>query len=304
MLFLLFVFASAQYIADEAFIQEINSKHPTWEAGVNEIFRNVKWSDAKKYLGLRYRPEWYLSLPERLATPDFNAPESFDARTEWPGEIIGIRDQAQCGSCWAFGATEALSDRFNIRDKPSSQIILSPQQLVSCDHSSYGCQGGYPDKAFDYMRDTGVVLDICYPYTSGGGVTGQCKIGKPGDACPSGTGVQKFYHAEDSYRLTGEAAMMEDMMTYGPLEVGFRVYQDFYNYKKGVYHHISGMQVGGHAVKALGWGVDKGTKYWICANSWGTKWAQLDGYFWIQKGIDECGIETWFTVAGKAGRIQ
>ena len=58
-------------------------------------------------------------------------PEEHDARTQWPGKIHEIRDQASCGSCWAFGATEALSDRFNI--KHNHEVILSPQDMVSCD---------------------------------------------------------------------------------------------------------------------------------------------------------------------------
>jgi len=73
------------------------------------------------------------------------------------------------------------------------------------------------------------------------------------------------------------------------METGFEVYHDFFNYKSGVYHHVSGkLLAGGHAVKILGWGQENGTDYWICANSWGPTWGE-EGFFRIQMG--ECGID-------------
>ncbi|KAG2378426.1 hypothetical protein C9374_008313, partial [Naegleria lovaniensis] len=62
-------------------------------------------------------------------------------------------------------------------------------------------------------------------------------------------------------------------------------------YKSGVYHHVSGGLVGGHAIKIVGWGVDSESRkpYWICANSWGPSWG-IDGFFWILRGVEECGI--------------
>lgn len=58
------------------------------------------------------------------------------------------------------------------------------------------------------------------------------------------------------------------------METGFTVYGDFFNYKSGIYKHVSGNMAGGHAVKILGWGQENDTKYWICANSWGTSWGE------------------------------
>lgn len=83
--------------------------------------------------------------------------ESFDARKAWPEMIHEIRDQGQCGSCWAFGATEALSDRLAIRRIVNT--VLSPQQLVSCDFGNFGCEGGYLGAAWSYMHSEGVMTD-------------------------------------------------------------------------------------------------------------------------------------------------
>jgi len=73
------------------------------------------------------------------------------------------------------------------------------------------------------------------------------------------------------------------------METSFNVYSDFMNYASGIYKHTSGYLEGGHAVKILGWGVEGGVNYWICANSWGTSWGEK-GYFRIAYG--ECGIDS------------
>lgn len=83
-------------------------------------------------------------------------------------------------------------------------------------------------------------------------------------------------------------------MTNGPVEVLFFVYEDFRAYKGGVYKHTTGDLGGGHAVKMLGWGVENGEPYWLCANSWGTKFG-MDGFFKILRGVNECGIENEIT---------
>jgi cathepsin B len=80
-------------------------------------------------------------------------------------------------------------------------------------------------------------------------------------------------------------------MTNGPVEAAFTVYSDFMSYKSGVYKHTSGSVEGGHAVKILGWGVENGEDYWIVANSWSNAWG-MNGYFYILKGVNECGIES------------
>ena len=99
------------------------------------------------------------------STTNEDLPENFDPRTEKFSKCIHpIRDQAQCGSCWAFGAVETLADRFCIAGK---DVILSPQDLVSCDTNNYGCSGGYIELSWEYLSYTGAVSEACYPYTSG-----------------------------------------------------------------------------------------------------------------------------------------
>jgi len=109
------------------------------------------------------------------------------------------------------------------------------------------------------------------------------------------TGYPKSY-ADDktkgvsAYSLSGEQNIMQDLMTNGPLSVAFTVYGDFPAYKSGVYQHVSGSALGGHAVEMVGWGTDSGTPYWIIKNSWNEEWGDA-GHFKILRGKNECGIE-------------
>jgi len=78
----------------------------------------------------------------------------------------------------------------------------------------------------------------------------------------------------------------------GPVEATFEVYEDFELYKYGVYQHLKGEFEGYHAVRLLGWGVEKGVPYWLAANSWSEKWGEK-GTFKILRGEDHCKIERW-----------
>jgi cathepsin B len=265
---------------DHEIIREVN-KHKGWTAGMNKRFMNVTLAEAKKLCGTK------LDQPLNLPAASFKAydvPAAFDARQKWGAKIHPIRNQEQCGSCWAFGATEALSDRIAIQGGPS--VVLSPQQLVSCDTSNYGCEGGYLNLAWQYMQTTGVVADECYPYTSGNGANGACFT-----HCTARGATWGLHHSQTAQMFTTVADIMQEVYTNGPVEVAFSVYQDFFSYNGGVYVHRSGALAGGHAVKLIGWGVDNGQDYWLIANSWGANWG-LDGYFMILKGVNECGIES------------
>jgi cathepsin B len=117
--------------------------------------------------------------------------------------------------------------------------------------------------------------------------------------------------------VSGEAAIQTEIMTHGPVEAAFTVYEDFLAYKTGVYTHTSGQALGGHAIRILGWGVENGTPFWEVANSWNEDWGNQGtcsvnllfcfscenshmcaGYFRIARGSDECGIESG-VVAGE-----
>jgi len=273
-------------VLNDNMINEINAANGGWTAGRNARFEGMTMDEARQLLGAV--PFAAPNTHVDKSPVQINAPDSFDSRKQWPNCIHGIRDQGQCGSCWAFGAVESLEDRFCISTNGQINIVLGEQTMVSCDTTDYGCQGGYLQNAWTFLERTGVTTEACQKYVSGTGAQPPCK-----KTCDDGS-TPKYYKvkAGTSKTVSSEAAMQTNIQTNGPVEASFSVYQDFFAYKSGVYHHKSGGLAGGHAIKVLGWGIDStsGSKYWICANSWGLSWG-MQGIFWILRGTDECGIE-------------
>ncbi|KAG2375398.1 hypothetical protein C9374_010021 [Naegleria lovaniensis] len=271
-----------------------NSPKVFWKATHYPQFENMSVEDFRKRLGaVLIQPGTDDMITERhkQSTPTTYtaaAPASFDSRAKWPKCIHEIRDQEQCGSCWAFSASEVLSDRLCIATDGKTDLVLSPQYMVSCDTRNYGCDGGYLSLAWNFLVKTGIPSDSCVPYTSGNGKSN----GKCPSKCSKGQDIT-LYKAKSSKKVVGVANAENELVEYGPIQTGFTVYRDFMSYKSGVYHHVSGESLGGHAVKIVGYGVDSvsNKKYWIVANSWGTGWG-MNGYFWILKGTDECGFES------------
>jgi cathepsin B len=166
-------------------------------------------------------------------------------------------------------------------------VILSPQDLVSCDTTNYGCDGGYLDLTWEWMEQTGIASDACMPYTSGTGAVAACPT-----KCADGSAIKRYkVQTGTTVHIPDAPSMQTEIMTNGPIQVAFEVYQDFMSYKTGVYKHTTGSLLGGHAVKAIGWGVENGTPYWLIANSWNTNWGD-QGFFKIVRGTNECGIES------------
>jgi cathepsin B len=256
-----------------------NDPTSTWIAGESEKFKNKNIDDINGLFGtkMNFRPSYF-------TFPTIGLPTSFDAREKWNKCIHPIRDQEQCGSCWAFGATEALSDRFCISSQGKINVVLSPQSLVSCDKTNDGCGGGYLDKAWEYMQENGVTTDACIPY--------QAKNTICPEKCQDGSDAKMYYVDNGSIVTFSDiGSIQQAIMTNGSVEGAFSVYEDFMSYKSGVYQHKTGRLLGGHAIKILGWGVESGNEYWLCANSWGTGWGD-EGYFKILRGVNECGIES------------
>lgn len=208
------------------------------------------------------------------------AAQAFDSRTQWPGKIGAIRDQQQCGSCWAFGASEAFADRYAIAT--GNVLVFSPEELVECDKGEFACQGGYINKANQFLVSHGIVTDSCSPYVSGAGSAPSCS-----STCHDGT-PKTYTKGKAVQSASGKTSVQNLIAASGPVETGFTVYSDFFAYKAGIYHHVTGGQEGGHAVKIIGWGNQSGTDYWVVANSWGTGWGEK-GFFNIKMG--DCGID-------------
>jgi len=278
-------------------IDYVNGVQSTWKAGHNKRFEGLTVRDIKRLCGVPLVVDEADKSPVKVFDSVIALPDSFDAREQWPqcASIGSIRDQGHCGSCWAFGAAEALTDRLCIQSKGQVKIALSTQDLTSCDTSNLGCNGGNLAPAWRYMLNTGIVSEDCYPYQMGTCKHPGCSelpTPKCNQTCKnSATFSADKHHAATEYAIArDEAQIRQEIYTNGPVEAAFTVYQDFNNYQSGVYHHVSGSAEGGHAIKIIGWGTEANTPYWLVANSWNTDWGDK-GFFKIRRGTNECGIE-------------
>lgn len=209
------------------------------------------------------------------STGDVSVPSSFDGRVTFKSCEKPVRNQLQCGSCWAFAAAETLTT--NLCALGQTDIpVLSPQDMVSCDMLNHGCNGGNLALAWFDINHVGIRSDACIPYTSGGGSVALCLP----FGC-HGTGPDTRHSCPNSSQNYGEKADIQGaVQQMGALEVAFTVYEDFMHYSGGIYKHKEGKALGGHAVKVVGWGQEGSTFYWIVQNSWGPSWGE-SGFFRI-----------------------
>ena len=214
-----------------------------------------------------------------------------------------IRDQAVCGSCYAFAPIGALEALYNIiNEDPNIDIDLSEQFIVSCSYGypymNMGCCGGNPWYTITFLLINGVPLESCFSYQAvdpWGRDALDCPFGPPSnkpikcsERCAEWQN-QVIKIGPDSFNLINDINSIKiAISTYGPVVAGFKVYEDFKDYTEGIYEYQTGEFLGLHAVSIVGYNDDPG--YWICKNSWGTDWGE-DGWFKIAYG--ECEIESF-----------
>jgi len=142
-------------------IKDVNSAKAGWTAHVNSRFAGKSFDYTRRLLGVKdVNPAVRLPVKAHTGFDASALPTSFDSRTNWPmcPSIGEIRDQSDCGSCWAFGAVEAATDRICIESKGASQPHLSAEDLTGCCTScGMGCDGGDPSAAWSWFTTTGVV---------------------------------------------------------------------------------------------------------------------------------------------------
>lgn len=263
-----------------SWVEQINSNPlSTWKAReYDPLLREMRVKSLMKKLP---KPAMNIPLRKLDYDPKQAVPDTFDARDVWGDLILPVRDQQQCGSCWAFSVTETMGDRFGIVG--NSHGVLAPQDLVSCDVLDLGCEGGSELFSWFWADYAGVTTEDCMPYTSGNGDSGVCP-----SLCTNGSTITRYYSSNSG--AVDVSNFQTELQSNGPFELTFEVYDDFMDYTSGVYQHTYGDLDGGHAVLLVGWGTENGVPYWLVQNSWGTNWG-LDGFFKIIRGTDECGIE-------------
>ena len=281
-----------------------------WVAEASPVFDGMSLADAAKRHGLKMAAPRLPPRPVELSLNDVAdeaIPASFDARQHWKQcpSVGHIRNQGQCGSCWAFAAAESFADRLCIGGGDAN-FTGGVEYVLDCDTNDQGCTGGYLDDAWEFLMKTGMPSETCVPYTHcDDPATADCKpkfllnTDPTPPACPTKCkdgSTLKRQKATSAYMVSkpGDVkGMQKEILQNGPIEVAFFVYSDFQTYTSGVYHRTASSEgpMGGHAVRILGWGTAAGEDYWLVANSWSPQWG-LKGFFKIRRGTNECGIET------------
>jgi len=223
-------------------------------------------------------------VPQNKPAPKTSTafPKVVDFRTT--GMVTPVKNQAQCGSCWAFSATETIESAWLMKYKPTHKPPLqplSPQQIVDCDTYDGGCDGGNPDTAYQYVISAGGIEPVkVYPYT---GQDGTCAFNKS-DVFTNVASWASACGWED------EATLMQNTYTYGPLSICVDA-ANWQDYTGGVMTAWQCAWVNelDHCVQAVGWNLDAATPFWLVRNSWTTQWGEA-GYIRLQYGHNTCGL--------------
>jgi len=221
--------------------------------------------------GITYMPPSHVSLPD-----------SVDWRPE--GYVTDIKNQGQCGSCWAFSTTGSLEGQHFKKD--GKLVSLSEQNLVDCSkkQGNQGCQGGLMDQGFKYIKENnGIDTEASYPYKA---ENGKCKF----NAANVGATLTGFVDV----KRESESDLQSAVATVGPISVAIDAsHTSFQLYRSGVYHSWFCSQTRlDHGVLAVGYGADGSTDYWLVKNSWGKSWG-IDGYIKMSRNRgNNCGIAT------------
>jgi len=195
-----------------------------------------------------------------------------------------VYNQEQCGSCWAFSATETVESYWALAGNQLTE--LSMEQIVDCDTSDHGCGGGMPSSAYEYIQSAGGLESYDdYPYSAGNGQAGYCQFNS-GEVVASISGGDS---------IEGEDGMYGQLSSSNGGPVSVCVDASSWQYYNGGVLQQCGDSVD-HCVQCTGYAnYGESGAYWIVRNSWGTTWGE-SGYIWVAIGQDLCGIGDYPTV--------
>lgn len=269
-------------VNDPTVISHANRNAKSWQAGKVSFFDGWTMGDVKALSGISVSPSGGAVAPCQLAeTP---VPGSFDAREKWPTCFKNpIYNMGNCTASWAVATASSLSNRFCIASPAEyGELMLSPQQLLSCDTTNRGCSGGDVDTAWIFMEKEGLVTEQCFPYQ------GDSSVG-----CGSRCSGEAPFRAASHCVVNNEAAIRREIFSNGPVVAPLFLVDDFLVYKGGLYQEMpTATQLADyrrqriiHAVKIIGWGKMQGRNYWLIENSWGDDWGE-GGYAKVVAGGD------------------
>jgi len=208
-------------------------------------------------------------------------PNVFDWRNS--GMVTPVKDQGQCGSCWAFSATETIESAWMLKHKLTNVSMkpLAPQQIVDCDSSDDGCGGGDPPTAYQYVMSAGgQETNSDYPYT---GQDGNC-------AFKSTKVYARVANWAYACQNDDESQLLQSAFTYGPTSICVDA-NSWQDYDSGILTawECAWIDMLDHCVQVVGWNLNAQTPYWSVRNSWSTDWGE-NGYIRLAYGQNTCGM--------------
>jgi C1A family cysteine protease len=260
----------------------MNSATEGFHMGLNQ-FADLTEAEFKKKLGFNSGLKRQTNVKSIASNGN---PASVDWRTS---AVTPVKDQGQCGSCWAFSTTGSVEGAYAI--STGNLTSFSEQQLVDCsknttvpDDGNQGCNGGSMDLAFEYLQTNLAELEATYPYQ---GVDSTCAY----DKSKGVFSVKGFVDVPQS-----NTQELENAVAHGPVSVAIEadsfVFQLYFG---GIINSASCGSNLDHGVLVVGYGTENGQDYWILKNSWGAQWGE-SGFFRIAKGGDQahsdgiCGL--------------
>jgi hypothetical protein len=238
--------------------------------------------------GLVVPDRWWVGAKFDPCTPKRDLPPAYDWRDY--ATFPPVRNQASCGSCWAFATVGPLECNIAILD--GTIVDLSEQWLVSCNTDGWGCGGGW--WAHDYHQwkgdpcsGVGAVPESAFPYVA---YDAPCNCPYPHDYL-----IQDWAYVGNDYSVPPVDNMKQALLDHGPISVAVYVNSAFQGYSGGIFTGCSGGTVN-HGVTLVGWDDNGGTNgYWIIRNSWGAGWGE-SGYMRIKYGCSSIGYAAAYIV--------
>ncbi|KAK3431269.1 hypothetical protein EUGRSUZ_E02660 [Eucalyptus grandis] len=254
------------------FIEDSNaSRNRTFKMGLNQFSDLTNEEFIRSHTG--YLPSKKPKSPKLTPSSHRHLAGDVPDSIDWvkKGAVNLIKDQGQCGSCWAFSAVAAVE---GISQITSGKLpVLSEQQLIDCDTESYGCDGGLPDNAFKYIiQNQGIASEDTYAYQEKDGTCNRRKAAQH---------AAQIKHFADVPPGEDELlkAVVQQPVSVGIISSG----QEFQSYSSGIFNGDCSGELD-HAVVVVGYGTSEdGIKFWKIRNSWGETWGER-GYMRIQRG--------------------
>jgi len=271
------------YKSNLDFVNSWDSEARGFQVGINRFSDLSNAEFVAIYNGMNITRNYEVHAFDVVIDSDPVGAVDVDWRTK--GAVTGVKDQGQCGSCWAFSSTGSIEGAHFL--KTGSLVSLSEQDLMDCSVSlgNQGCNGGEMDLAFRYViSNNGIDTEASYPYETSG--PNRCQF-KPADV---GATITSY---KDVAR--GNEADLLNAVDKQPVSVAIdAAHSSFQMYHSGVYYEpqCSTTKLD-HGVLVVGYGTDTtGAAYWIVKNSWGSSWG-ISGYLLMSRNRNNnCGIAT------------